>query len=139
MFSTALLPNTKRKIVARLPVQNAIGRPSASNIASPPKRRTVSQPIPISRPMRHAPLRITNRMSLISLETPCSSSSAAPIGIASLTGQYWMPHSVNDVSPKPIESDANLMPVTSIVPMKMKKKTDVTMSATALPRGENFA
>ena len=38
-------------------------------------------------------------MSLISLEMPCSSSSAAPIGIISFTGQYCMPHSVNETSP----------------------------------------
>ena len=69
---------------------------------------------------------------------PCSSSSAAPIGMVSFTGQYWMPHSVNETSPRPTASAANLQPVQSSVPMKMKKNTEVMMSAMALPRGENF-
>jgi hypothetical protein len=53
-------------------------------------------------------------MSLISFEMPCSSSSAAPIGIVSFTGQYWMPHSVNDVLAV-TASAANGSPVHSIV------------------------
>ena len=57
----------------------------------------------------------------------------------SLIGQYWIPHSVNECSPRLTASAANRYPVTSIVPMKMKKKTDVTMSAMAFPRGENLA
>ena len=78
-------------------------------------------------------------MSLMSLEMPCSSSSAAPIGIISFTGQYWMPHSVNETSPTAgLQSSAKRQPVQNIVPTKMKKNTDVTMSAIALPRGENF-
>ena len=79
-------------------------------------------------------------MSLISLEMPCSSSSAAPIGIVSFTGQYCMPHSVNESSPiVGSASSAKRQPVHSIVRMKMKKNTEVMMSAIALPRGENFA
>jgi TRAP-type C4-dicarboxylate transport system permease small subunit len=38
-----------------------------------------------------------------------------------------------------IASSANLHPVTSMVRTKMKKKTEVMMSAIALPRGENCA
>ena len=48
---------------------------------------------------------------------PCSVISAAPIGIITLTGQYWMPHSVNERSPTEIASEANLYEVTSIVTM----------------------
>src|SRR5947199_9111166 len=51
MLRIAPLPNTNRKMTARLPVQNAIGRPSMSNSASEPNSRMVSQPMPISRPM----------------------------------------------------------------------------------------
>src|SRR5439155_16942083 len=51
MLRIAPFPNTNRKITARLPVQNAIGRPSMSNSASEPNSRMVSQPMPISRPM----------------------------------------------------------------------------------------
>ena len=51
MFSIAALPNTNRKIMARLPVQNAIGRPSTSSKPSDPNSRSVSHSIPISRPM----------------------------------------------------------------------------------------
>ena len=65
----APLPNTNRKITARLPVQNAIGSPSISNSASEPNRRTVSQPMPISRPT-YAPFRETMMMSLISFDRP---------------------------------------------------------------------
>src|SRR5437016_12631413 len=51
MLRIAPFPNTNRKITARLPVQNAIGKPSMSNSPSEPNRRMVSQPMPISRPM----------------------------------------------------------------------------------------
>jgi hypothetical protein len=107
MFRTAGEPNTNRKITARLPVQNAIGRPSISSRASEPNSSSVSQPIPTSRPIAHASFRETMRMSLISLEIPWRMISAAPIGMVSLTGQYWMPHSVNDVSWLLMASAAN--------------------------------
>ena len=45
------LPNTNRKMIARLPVQNAIGRPSASSSVSEPNSSNVSHAIRISRPM----------------------------------------------------------------------------------------
>ena len=99
MLRMAELPNTNRKITARLPVQNAIGRPSASSTPSEPNSRSVSHAISISKPMAQALPRVRMTMSLISLEMPCSSSSAAPIGIISFTGQYWTPHSVNETSP----------------------------------------
>src|SRR5882757_286074 len=51
MLSIAPLPNTNRKITARLPVQNAIGSPNISSSASEPNSRMVSQPMPISRPI----------------------------------------------------------------------------------------
>src|SRR5205823_8845873 len=137
MLRIAPLPNTNRKMTARLPVQNAIGNPSISSSASEPNSRIVSQPMPISRPT-YASLRVTIMMSLMSFEMPCSVISAAPIGIINLTGQYWMPHSVNDRSPTEIASEANRYEVTSIVTMKMKKNSDVMMSAIALPRVENF-
>ena len=40
MFRIAGVPKTNRKITARLPVQNAIGRPSSSSSASEPNSRT---------------------------------------------------------------------------------------------------
>ena len=55
----------------------------------------------------------------MSFATPCSSNRPAPIGIVSLTGQYWMPHSVNECSPNWMESSANLALVQTIVPMKI--------------------
>src|SRR3954469_14166971 len=51
MFRIAELPNTKRQITARLPVQKAIGRPSISSSARPPKRIRLSQPIESSMPI----------------------------------------------------------------------------------------
>ena len=125
MLRMAAFPNTNRKMVARLPVQNAIGRPSASSTPSEPNSRSVSHAMSISRPMAQALPLVTNTMSLISLAMPCSNSSAAPIGIVSFTGQYWTPHSVNDTSPiVGSRSTANLQPVHTIVPMKMKKNTE---------------
>src|SRR5438093_1867318 len=50
MLRMAPLPNTNRKMTARLPVQNAIGNPSIKSSASDPNSRIVSQPMPISRP-----------------------------------------------------------------------------------------
>ena len=111
MFRMAPLPNTNRKTTARLPVQNAIGRPSASSMPSEPNSRTVSHAISISSPMAQALLPVTKTMSLMSLESPCSAISAAPIGSVSLTGQYWMPHSVNDTSLLLMASSANRAPV----------------------------
>ena len=101
MFRIAELPNTNRKMTARLPVQNAIGRPSASKMPSEPNSSSVSHAISMSQPMAQALPRVRMMMSLISLEMPCSSSSAAPIGIISFTGQYWTPHSVKETSPMP--------------------------------------
>ena len=52
-----------------------------------------------------------------------------------------MPHSVNETSPVPPglnESMAKRQLVNSSVKTKMKKNTDVMMSAIALPRVENF-
>ena len=63
-------------------------------------------------------------MSFTSFETPCITISAAPMGMHSFTGQYWMPHSANEVSEFFTESQANFQPVTSIVMVKMKKNTD---------------
>src|SRR5438067_3393949 len=51
MLRMALLPNTKRKIVARLPVQNAIGSPSISSRPRPPKSSSDSHWIGISMPI----------------------------------------------------------------------------------------
>ena len=119
-------------MTARLPVQNAIGRPSASSTPSEPNSSSVSHAISISKPMAQAFPRVTRTMSLMSLAKPCSRSSAAPIGIISFTGQYWMPHSVNETSPTPAglnESSANRPLVQNSVPTKMKKKTEVKMSA----------
>jgi hypothetical protein len=95
--------------------------------------------MPISIPMAQAFPRVRMVMSLINLDTPCNSSRAAPIGIVSFTGQYWMPHSVNETSPRSTASEANLQLVQNSVPAKMKKNTEVTISAMALPRGENLA
>ena len=39
MLRIAALPNTNRKMTARLPVQNAIGRPSASSTPSEPNSK----------------------------------------------------------------------------------------------------
>ena len=69
MLRIAPLPNTNRKITARLPVQNAIGSPSINTNAREPNRRIVSQPMPISRPT-YATLRETIMMSLISFDRP---------------------------------------------------------------------
>ena len=77
-------------------------------------------------------------MSLISLETPCRMISAAPIGIVSLTGQYWMPHSVNEISPFATASAAKRQPVQSSVIVKMKKNSELMMSAIALPRAREL-
>ena len=54
MLRMALFPNTNRKMVAKLPVQNAIGNPSASSRPSEPNSRTVSQAMSISRPIVQA-------------------------------------------------------------------------------------
>src|SRR3954467_7319544 len=51
MFKIAEFPNRKRNNTARLPVQNAIGKPSASSMASEPNSRSVSQAISISQPI----------------------------------------------------------------------------------------
>src|SRR5690348_11094582 len=51
MFRMAPLPKTNRKIVARLPVQKAIGSPSMSRRPSEPKRSSDSHWIGISRPI----------------------------------------------------------------------------------------
>src|SRR5262245_1054833 len=59
--------------------------------------------------------RESKTISLMSLESPCSAISAAPIGIISLTGQYCTPHSVNETSMLLMASRANLEPVHSIV------------------------
>src|ERR1041384_5409163 len=45
------VPKTNRKIVARLPVQNAIGRPSMSKRPSEPNSSRVSHTIGISMPI----------------------------------------------------------------------------------------
>src|SRR4051812_27011085 len=55
MLRMAGLSKTNRKMTARLPVQNAIGRPSASKIASDPNSRTVSHAMSISSPIAEAP------------------------------------------------------------------------------------
>src|SRR5262245_34181063 len=51
MLRMAGIPNRNRKMVARLPVQNAIGSPSASKRPREPNRRTVSHAMSISSPM----------------------------------------------------------------------------------------
>src|SRR5437764_715773 len=51
MLRIAGVPKTKRKIVARLPVQNAIGSPSISSSPSEPKSSSESHWIGISKPM----------------------------------------------------------------------------------------
>src|SRR3954470_1843543 len=51
MLRIAGVPNTNRQIVARLPVQNAIGSPSMSSSPSPPNRIRLSQPIDSSLPI----------------------------------------------------------------------------------------
>src|SRR5439155_22897627 len=81
---------------------------------------------------------VTIMKSLISMDSPCSSSSAAPIGIVSLTGQYCTPHSVNECSPTWAASSAKRALVHNMVPTKMKKNSELTMSAIALPRGEKW-
>ena len=58
--------------------------------------------------------------------------------IVSFTGQYWIPHSVNEVSRLATASPAKRQPVQSRVIVKMKKNTELMTSAIALPRGENF-
>src|SRR5947209_18968634 len=55
MFRMAGLPNTNKKMTARLPVQNAIGRPSASSTPSEPNSSSVSQAMSMSRPISSAP------------------------------------------------------------------------------------
>ena len=52
------------------------------------------------------------------------------------TGQYWIAHSVNETSPTSAESIMKIQPVTSSVPAKMKKNTDVRTSVSALPRAD---
>src|SRR5436853_5745636 len=141
MFRIAEFPNRNRNTTASEPVQNAIGRPSASSTPSEPNSSSVSYAISISQPMAQATPRFMMMMSWINLDRPCSASSAAPIGIISFTGQYWTPHSVNDTSPVPPglnESIANRQLVKNSVKTKMKKNTEVMMSAIALPRVENF-
>ena len=68
---------------------------------------------------------------------PLQDDHAAPIGIASFTGQYWIPHSVKECSPTPIASHGESQPVirTSCT-VKRKKKTEVMTSAIARPRAE---
>src|SRR6266480_6379116 len=56
MLRIAGVPKTNRKMVARLPVQNAIGRPSMSSRASEPKSSRVSHAIGISIPTLLRPL-----------------------------------------------------------------------------------
>src|SRR6266496_4680754 len=141
MLRIAEFPNRNRNTTAREPVQNAIGSPSASSTPSEPNSSNVSHAISISQPMAQATPFFRILTSLISLESPCSASSAAPIGIISLTGQYCTPHSVKETSPVPPglnESMAKRQLVKNNVNTKMKKNTDVMMSAMALPRVENF-
>src|SRR5258708_31514392 len=126
MLRIAPLQNTNRKITARLPVQNAIGNPNMSSNASEPNSRIVSQPMPISMPMAHAAFLVTSMMSLSSLETPCSTISAAPTGMVSLIGQYSTPHSENESSPTETESMANRTVSNSRVTATMQQNTRVT-------------
>ena len=70
MLSIRASPNTKRKMHARPPVTKASGNPAINRITSDPNMSRVSQPMPISRPMVYAPIRVNATTSLISLESP---------------------------------------------------------------------
>ena len=143
MFRMAELPNRNRNTTARLPVQNAIGRPSASNMPSEPNSSSVSHAISISQthgsgsPARQDDDVFDQLGDALQqqqrgadrhhqLHRPVLH---APFGERDLAGAAGIER---------IHGEAPARSRTC-VKTKMKKNTEVMMSAMALPRVENFA
>ena len=87
MLIMSMSPQRKRKTTPSPPVTKARGSPSMSRKTRDPNMRSVSKPIPISRPIAYTLFSVKKIMSLKSLVNPCSASKSAPKGILSLIGQ----------------------------------------------------